>query len=113
MASATPNSKREKRNPDCCKGNTPMPATMADEMHALLTAEFAPTRLEIINDSAKHHGHMGDDGSGESHFTIHIETAAFAEMNRLARQRAVIAALGDIVGERVHAVAIKASIPGQ
>jgi BolA protein len=32
-------------------------------------------------------------------------------MNRLARQRAVIAALGDIVGQRVHAVAIKASVP--
>jgi BolA protein len=54
---------------------------------------------------------MGDDGSGESHFTVEIEAAAFAPMNRLARQRAVIAALGDIVGQRVHAVAIKASVP--
>jgi BolA protein len=34
-------------------------------------------------------------------------------MNRLARQRAVIAALGDIVGQRVHAVAIKASVPAE
>ncbi|MGY6552623.1 MAG: BolA family protein [Erythrobacter sp.] len=88
-----------------------MPRPVAEEMHALLTQAFAPTRLEIINDSAKHAGHMGDDGSGESHFTIAIEAPAFAEMNRLARQRAVIAALGDIVGERVHAVAIKASVP--
>jgi BolA protein len=40
-----------------------------------------------------------------------IEADAFASMNRLARQRAVITALGDIVGERVHAVAIKASAP--
>ncbi len=86
--------------------------SVAQEMHDLLTAEFAPTRLAIINDSASHAGHMGDDGSGESHFTIHIEAAAFAAMNRLARQRAVIAALGDIVGGRVHAVAIKASVPG-
>jgi BolA protein len=76
-----------------------------------LTEAFAPTRLAIINDSAKHRGHMGDDGSGESHFTIEIEAAAFASMNRLARQRAVIAALGDIVGQRVHAVAIKANVP--
>jgi BolA family transcriptional regulator, general stress-responsive regulator len=85
--------------------------SVAEEMHALLTEAFAPTRLAIINDSAKHSGHMGDDGSGESHFTIEIEAAVFAEMNRLARQRAVIAALGDIVGQRVHAVAIKASVP--
>ncbi|MGY6635843.1 MAG: BolA family transcriptional regulator [Erythrobacter sp. SCN 62-14] len=90
-----------------------MPATMAEHMHDLLTAAFAPTRLNIINDSAKHSGHMGDDGSGESHFTIEIEAAAFAPMNRLARQRAVIAALGDIVGQRVHAVAIKASTPAE
>lgn len=88
-----------------------MPATIAEEMHALLEQAFAPTRLAIINDSAKHAGHMGDDGSGESHFTIEIEAAGFAAMNRLARQRAVIAALGDIVGGRVHAVAIKASVP--
>lgn len=85
--------------------------SVAEEMHALLTQAFAPTRLAIINDSAKHSGHMGDDGSGKSHFTVEIEAAAFATMNRLARQRAVIAALGDIVGQRVHAVAIKASVP--
>lgn len=85
--------------------------TVAEEMHALLTEAFAPARLAIINDSAKHSGHMGDDGSGESHFTIEIDSAAFADMNRLARQRAVIAVLGDIVGQRVHAVAIKAGVP--
>jgi BolA protein len=85
--------------------------SVADEMRQLLTEVFAPTALAIINDSAKHSGHMGDDGSGESHFTVEIEAAAFASMNRLARQRAVIAALGDIVGQRVHAVAIKASVP--
>lgn len=88
-----------------------MTGTVTEEMHTLLTAAFAPTRLAIINDSAMHSGHMGDDGSGESHFTIEIDAAAFAPMNRLARQRAVIAALGDIVGGRVHAVAIKAGVP--
>jgi BolA family transcriptional regulator, general stress-responsive regulator len=87
--------------------------SVADEMHALLTAAFVPTRLAIINDSAKHSGHMGDDGSGESHFTIEIDAATFATMNRLARQRAVIAALGDIVGQRVHAVAITAGVPAE
>ncbi len=84
---------------------------VAEEMRELLESAFAPTALEIINDSAKHSGHSGDDGSGASHFTIVIEAQAFADMNRLARQRAVIAALGNIVGERVHAVAIRASAP--
>jgi BolA family transcriptional regulator, general stress-responsive regulator len=90
-----------------------MTGTVAAEMHKLLTEAFTPTRLAIINDSAKHSGHMGDDGSGESHFTIEIEATAFGPMNRLARQRAVIAALGDIVGGRVHAVAIKAGVPAE
>jgi len=88
-----------------------MAESVAHEMEVKLREEFEPTRLEIVNDSAKHAGHSGDDGSGESHFTIVIEAPAFADMSRLARQRAVIAALGDIVGERVHAVAIQASAP--
>ncbi len=88
-----------------------MDGSVAQEIEQLLNQRFAPTRLEVINDSASHSGHTGDDGSGESHFTVVIEAAEFADMSRLARQRAVIAALGDIVGNRVHAVAIKASAP--
>lgn len=81
------------------------------EMEDLLEAAFSPLRLEVINDSARHHGHAGDDGSGESHFTVVIESAAFAGKNRLERQRMVNRALGDIPGERVHALAIKAIAP--
>jgi len=88
-----------------------MNGDMAQEMEARLRKTFDPTRLEVINDSAQHAGHSGDDGSGESHFTIVIEAPQFGEMSRLARQRSVIDALGDIVGDRVHAVAIKASAP--
>jgi len=83
------------------------------EMEALLTAAFSPTRLAVINDSAKHHGHAGDDGSGESHFTVEIESVAFAGTNRVMRQRMVNKALGDMPGERVHALAIKARAPGE
>jgi len=86
---------------------------LAQEMAELLTAAFAPTHLEVINDSAKHRGHSGDDGSGESHFTIAIESAAFAGKSRLERQRMVNAALGDIPGNRVHALAIRAFAPEQ
>jgi BolA protein len=82
-------------------------------MRQLLTAAFAPTALDVINDSATHRGHSGDDGSGESHFTILIESARFAGVSRLQRQRLVNAALGDIPGNRVHAVAIKARAPGE
>lgn len=88
-----------------------MQTGVAIEMENLLRAAFAPTRLEIVNDSAKHSGHSGDDGSGESHFTILIESAAFAGVSRLERQRMVNRALGDIPGQRVHALAIRAEAP--
>ena len=88
-----------------------MTGSLAHEMTALLTAAFTPTRLEVINDSARHHGHSGDDGSGESHFTVVIESAAFAGKSRLERQRMVNSALGDIPGNRVHALAIRAFAP--
>lgn len=83
------------------------------EMEALLTAAFSPTHLAVINDSAKHRGHGGDDGSGESHFTVEIESAAFAGVNRVMRQRMVNGALGDLPGDRVHALAIRTRAPGE
>ncbi|MFC0587885.1 BolA family protein [Novosphingobium aquiterrae] len=88
-----------------------MTGFLADEIERLLTAAFAPTHLAVINDSARHHGHSGDDGSGESHFTVEIESAAFSGVSRLQRQRMVNTALGDIPGQRVHALAIRARAP--
>ncbi len=89
-----------------------MAGTVQAEIETLLKDAFAPTQLDVINDSASHSGHMGDDGTGESHFTVRIESPAFDGKNRLERQRMVNHALGDIPGERVHALAIKASAPG-
>lgn len=87
--------------------------SIQNEIEALLSAAFAPTILVITNDSAHHAGHMGDDGTGESHFSVVIESAAFAGVSRLQRQRMVYKALGDIAGGRVHAMAVKASAPGE
>lgn len=86
---------------------------IADEIEKRLRAALAPTRLAVINDSDKHRGHAGHDGSGESHFTVEIEALAFAGMSRIDRQRAVNAALGDLLKERVHALAIRAHAPGE
>ncbi|HEX9806720.1 MAG TPA: BolA family protein [Alteraurantiacibacter sp.] len=90
-----------------------MAGPVAQEIESMLRAALDPARLEVINDSATHHGHAGDDGSGESHFTVVIESAAFTGKSRLERQRMVNSALGDIPGERVHALAIRALAPGE
>jgi BolA protein len=86
---------------------------VAAEIEKRLRAALSPTRLAVINDSDKHRGHAGHDGSGESHFTVEIEAEQFAGMTRLQRQRAVNAALGDLMKERVHALAIRATAPGE
>ncbi len=90
-----------------------MSGTIEQEIFTALTTALAPTRLVVSNDSARHSGHSGDDGSGESHFSVEIESAAFAGVSRLERQRMVNRALGDLPGQRVHALAIKASAPGE
>jgi len=86
---------------------------VAAEIEKRLRESLAPSHLAVINDSDKHRGHAGHDGSGESHFTVEIVAAAFAGLSRLDRQRAVNQALGDLMRERVHALAIRATAPGE
>lgn len=88
-------------------------ASVAAEMAARLTAALSPTHLEVINDSAKHAGHSGDDGSGESHFTVIVESTAFAALSRVARQRLVNQALAELLETRIHALSIRARAPGE
>jgi len=85
---------------------------VATEMTRRLTAALNPTRLELEDQSAHHIGHAGHDPRGESHFALVIESEAFAGQSRLARQRLVYAALGDLMHDRVHALTIKAVAPG-
>jgi BolA protein len=82
--------------------------TIEAEIRQRLETAFAPSRLEVVNDSHKHAGHGGDDGSGESHFSLLIRAEALAPMTRLARHRAVHQALGDLTA-RIHALAIDAA----
>ncbi|WP_022671874.1 BolA family protein [Novosphingopyxis baekryungensis] len=83
------------------------------EIETRLSAALSPTHLAVSNDSAQHRGHAGDDGSGESHFSVVVESAAFEGKTRVERQRMVNRALGDLMDERVHAMQIKARAPGE
>ena len=93
--------------------NTLATSPVADQIAARLTAALAPSHLEVINDSHHHAGHMGDDRSGESHFSVIVESAAFTGLSRVQRQRLVNQALADLLAERIHALAIKARAPGE
>jgi BolA protein len=88
-------------------------APLAEIMAARLTDALAPSHLEVINDSHHHAGHSGDDGTGESHWTVVVESGRFAGLNRVARQRLVNHALADLLSSRIHALAIRARAPGE
>ncbi len=86
---------------------------VATEMLRRLGSALCPTRIELIDDSEAHRGHGGYNPAGESHFSLNIESPAFAGRSRVERQRLVYAALGDLMVERVHALSIRATAPGE
>jgi BolA protein len=90
----------------------PSTGPIASEMLKRL-AVLGPSRVELIDDSEKHRGHGGYNPAGESHFSLAIESPVFAGKSRIERQRMVYAALGDLMRERVHALSIRASAPGE
>ena len=91
----------------------PFTGALDAEITRRLTQAFDPSHLDVRNDSALHRGHAGDDGSGESHFSVEIVSERFAEMSRVERQRAVNTALADLLRDRIHALSIKARAPGE
>jgi len=86
---------------------------VAAEITQRLVSALSPTRLVVTDDTEHHRGHAGHDSRGESHFTVEVESAAFAGLNRVARQRLVNHALAELLAERVHALAIRAKAPGE
>ena len=86
---------------------------VATEMLRRLTSSLSPTRLDLIDESEQHRGHAGHDPRGESHFALTIESAAFIGQSRVQRQRAIYAALGELMEDRVHALSIRAMAPGE
>lgn len=80
---------------------------VTDEIKAKLTDAFAPTHLSVVDESERHRGHAGYQEGGESHFRVEINAPAFASLSRVARHRAVHAALGKDLTGRIHALALK------
>jgi BolA protein len=93
--------------------NSELMGAIIEAIRTKLTAAFEPTRLEVEDDSARHHGHAGATPGGESHFNVTIESAAFQGTPRVARQRMVYRALADELAGPVHALSVKALAPGE
>lgn len=86
---------------------------IAERMRRKLEAAFAPTRLEIVDDSHRHAGHVGDRPGGETHFNVTIVSPAFAGVSRVARQRQVYAVVSEEMKDRVHALQLRTLAPDE
>jgi BolA protein len=86
---------------------------VAEMIHTKLTAAFAPSRLQVEDDSARHHGHEGARPGGETHFNVVIVSSAFEGQGRVQRQRAVLGVLADELAGPVHALSITARAAGE
>ncbi|MGC1817654.1 MAG: BolA family protein [Casimicrobiaceae bacterium] len=75
-------------------------------------APLAPVELLIQDDSAQHAGHAGA-ASGGRHFSVTIVSEHFHGLSRIARHRAVLERVGDLIPHPVHALAIRAYAPGE
>jgi BolA protein len=84
----------------------------AREALAERLAALAPTVLEIHDDSAEHAGHAGNT-TGGGHFSVTIVSEQFRGQRPLARHRAVLARVGDLIPNPVHALAIRAYAPDE
>ncbi len=86
---------------------------IAAAIHNMLNERFSPLHLQVVDDSAKHAGHAGAHEGGESHFSVKIVSEAFTGMNRVARHRAVYAAVQPLFDAGLHALAIDAKTPDE
>ncbi len=78
-----------------------------------LARAFAPTRLDIVDESHRHVGHAGARPGGESHFRVEIVSARFAGLDRVARQREVYRVLAAELAGPVHALALTTLTPAE
>ena len=82
-----------------------------DAIVAKLSAKFAPSHLEVIDESSRHQGHSGARPEGETHFRVRIESAALAGQSRVSQHRAVMEAVDAELKGGVHALAIEVIQP--
>ncbi|HHJ14318.1 MAG TPA: BolA family transcriptional regulator [Gammaproteobacteria bacterium] len=80
-------------------------------IRARLEKSFAPSQLEIQDESHRHAGHASAGGAG--HFQVNIVADAFDGKSLIERHRMVYAAVDDIMHSEIHALSIQASTPGE
>lgn len=83
-----------------------MQLSRAARIEQLLRKRFAPSMFLLEDESGKHAGHAGARPGGETHYRLHMISAAFEGLSRVARQRLVYQALREEFDTGLHALAL-------
>lgn len=83
---------------------------MAETIRRRIATALQPESIDVIDEG---HLHVGHAGEGQGHYRVRITSAAFAGLPPLKRHRRVYDAVGDLMGQGIHALAIEASAPGE
>ena len=81
--------------------------TRSEKIRRRLEDAFAPRCLKVIDESEAHRGHAGYRDGGESHFRVKIAAQALDPLGRIARYRAVHAAIGAELLSEINALSIE------
>jgi BolA protein len=85
----------------------------ADRIRTVLAETFSPAEIDVQDDSHQHAGHAGARPGGQTHYTVRVVTPAFEGMSRVARSRAVHAALEPEFGTGLHALSLRLLTPAE
>lgn len=86
--------------------------SVAQQIRARLAA-LEPLALELVDESAQHVGHAGAQPGGNTHWRLSIVSRAFAGKPMVARHRMIYQALGELMQDPIHALAIQARAPDE
>ncbi len=85
---------------------------LADTIRARLAA-LEPLSLDLVDESAQHAGHSGWREGGGTHWRLAIVSPRFTGQSAVSRHRMVYQALGELMHNPIHALAITARTPDE
>jgi len=90
----------------------PRPEDRPANIRTILETTLDAEHVQIVDDSALHAGHLGAQGGG-GHYRVLVVSPRFEGLSRVAAQRLVYQALGDLMTTDIHALEMRTLTPEQ
>jgi len=90
-----------------------MPMSCKADIERILKSEFAPSKLVVTDDSARHAGHAQAQIRGGGHYIVEIVSERFEGLSHLQRQRLINTALALLMKKDIHALSLKTFTPAE